>query len=363
MSKSSDMVGLMAWTWAQIERLWLGTDGQPEPAGFAEAFNRISSVLGDGWTTPDLQQIGPPGPWQLMNVILVGIKLEGLNGVADTDSLVARLRRRDRDAWAELSAIRIARGPLNEGEVELGPIVMVGTRNRRPDFRIRDSHDGDWTYVEVTAPTDSVERTRLSALLEQISAELSDEETSSVLEAILRREPNENERSEVVQTLRRLGRTTSKETVHLGNELGIVLANHTEARTVILEERGEPHTSRLGLSRAQIRADGTSSTLTLRIAYRDERAARLLDAEARQLSRETPNVVMISMGEVVSTRGEWERMVLNRYQPRIHTRISGTCLFASAVLPQAEQVEARIANRFIPNPHALKPIARGFSQT
>jgi len=291
-----------------------------------------------------------------MNVVLIGIKLEGLLGVPDAEPVVARLRRDEGDAWAELAAVRIARGPANLGEVELGPIVRVGMRNRRPDFRIRENRKADWTYVEVTAPTASNERNRLRILLERLAGDLNDQPAPYVLEAILRREPTEGEISDLLQILRREARSTSVEIIHLENDLGLVLANHAEPHTVVLEDRGEPPTSRLGLMHAQISSDGRSSSLTLRIAFRDERTARFLDSEAKQLPREAPGVIMVSMDDVVSSAGAWEQIVTRRYQPRLHTRVSATCLFASAVIPGEGGMEAPIANKTIPNPHAQLPL-------
>jgi len=204
----------------------------------------------------------------------------------------------------------------------------------------------------VTAPHDSLERKRLARVLDEISRDLQDLNGPYSLEAILRREPSNDEVLNLVELLRELAPGSEVKARQLPKDLGLVLANQSEPGQVILDDHGEPSTSRIGMSRTHIVGGSHSSTITLRIAYSDERAGRFIDDEARQLPREAPGLVMVNMGNVVTTRGAWKQLVQERFQPNIHTRVSAVCLFESGVVPNGPSLDARIAAAALHNEHA-----------
>jgi hypothetical protein len=341
-------------TWEDIRSSWLDPSDAEEVPAVVEAFERVRTTLGPEWLQArwPRDETSQRGAFPMFQIALLGEELRAIEGAVDSASLIARVRRGNRDARAELLAARIARGPLNEGEVEFGPTVQIGNRNRRPDFRIRSDSADDWVYVEVTAPDDSDEGTRLRTILEHLVSRLADQTGGYVLEVVLRRTPTSDEMTSLERMLPELALKTESRRVDLEDGLGFVLANHGEPGTVVLADHGEEPTSRIGMTSARVVNGLATSTLTVRIAYTDERAGDMIDHEARQLSPGCPGLIMIDMAGVIAGRGIWDGLVRRRLQPSVNTRVSAVALTMAAVIPGEAGLGLVLACRTAMNPHA-----------
>ena len=84
------------------------------------------------------------------------------------DDLIARIKRGDVSALAELTTIHILRSDRPLAALELGPDVTIGSSPRKPDFRVRGRSSDPWTYVEVTQTDTSDAEERLRALMARL---------------------------------------------------------------------------------------------------------------------------------------------------------------------------------------------------
>jgi hypothetical protein len=145
------------WTWKEIDTDWLvGNQLALSPEEIVAAFDKAEEVLGHEW----IEAIGSRlrGPLPTLRVVTAGQRLACLDGAGGIEELVGKLQANGASAFAELTAAHLVRSQNQNSDLELGPIVQVENRRRKPDFRIRRGNE-PWTYVEVTSPT-SLKRRR-----------------------------------------------------------------------------------------------------------------------------------------------------------------------------------------------------------
>jgi hypothetical protein len=94
--------------------------------------------------------------------------------------------------------VQLVTSGRSDVQLELEPIVTVGARERKSDFRVRVDAE-PWTYVEVTRPDTSEEKARIEALSKTLCSVLADVEGEYALEVFLQREPSEPQVSQIQQ--------------------------------------------------------------------------------------------------------------------------------------------------------------------
>jgi hypothetical protein len=133
------------WTWEEINADWLSDNQLALPqAEVVAGFNRAERILGSQWI--EKAAINLPGTSSTLRVASVGQLLSSLAGASGTEELVGKLQANDDSAFAELTATYLLKSQNSNSHVEFGPVVQVGSRNRKPDFRIRQGTE-PWTYV------------------------------------------------------------------------------------------------------------------------------------------------------------------------------------------------------------------------
>ena len=173
----------MPWTWKQIQQDWL-LDGRvaPDPSTVVEAFERVEAAFGHHWieqsrAQPLVVPKGSPaqttidrGAYPVLTVVKMGGLLASLEGIPGADMLIGKLRRGERAAIAEATAIHLLRQHPSDIEVELEPPVPIpGRPDKRSDFRVRRNGD-PWTYVEVSATDKTATEREAIELLKQLAA-------------------------------------------------------------------------------------------------------------------------------------------------------------------------------------------------
>src|SRR5262249_839940 len=99
------------WTWEQIEREWLaGEMIAVRPDEAVHAFNRVEAILGQDWMKGCRGSSGvASGTSPTLSVVNMGQWLGILHGIANTDPLLDKIRRRDESAAAELVGLYLIR--------------------------------------------------------------------------------------------------------------------------------------------------------------------------------------------------------------------------------------------------------------
>jgi hypothetical protein len=317
------------------------------PAKVLEAIRRVEQELGPDWiaSTASSKGLAPT-----MDIVGTGLRLGCLAGVAGADKLVDQLRRRDLSADAELTAIYVFRSYDPAASVELYPEIGA----RRADFRVRRNSD-EWTTVEVTQALPSKEQERVGGILRRITDPLRDIDVQCVLEIQFRREPTNEEVDGLSARLPEFCRLPGQQNAELVEGLGYLFRDEFEIGWLRFHEIPElADTAMIGLAMFQGGGPGGGPhhQVAVRIPFSDTRAERFLTDESRQLPKEGPGLVMISGPSSRNQLRVWEELVRRRFQPKMHTRVSGVCLFAGGMMPVDKRYDWLVRTHLVVNGYA-----------
>lgn len=358
----------MPWTWKQIEQDWL-LDGRvaPNPSIVVEAFERVEATFGRDWieqsrTLPTVAPKGTPpkttvdrGAYPVLTVVKMGALLTSLEGIPDIDALIGKLRRGERAATAEATAIHLLRQHPPDSEVELEPVVPVAGRpDKKVDFRVRRNSD-PWTYVEVSATDKTATEREAVQLLKQLAAPIHSMSGSFALELFFHNLPDEVEVEVILRRVRDLDGRAQSLSEELPEGLGILLYD-TDRHPVDVSPRIPNEPYRPGLGRADVvHRDGEVRSITVQLPYADTRAAKKLGKESLQLPKNDRGLVMIDVAGAPGSHHSWEPAI--RDDLHDHTRVGAVCLFAWASLPRDDLAEFfSVVGRLIVNPSARRAL-------
>jgi hypothetical protein len=173
------------------------------------------------------------------------------------------------------------------------------------------------------------------------------------LEIFLRREPTASEMQYMTGRLSAVCGMAGHQIEELPDSLGTLYLNETEPGQMQLTDHGEEYRPRLGQLKSHVERGVAQRHICVRLAFSDERAEAVLDAEAQQLPKTAPGVVMLQTSAATGAFKLWEPMLRKRLQPKLHTRVSAICLFESGMHPQEIGVEWRPETKTLTNEHAV----------
>jgi hypothetical protein len=345
--------------WEQIERDWLGGGRIAMPPEAAvEAFNRAESVLGSNWMSQCRGLTGTgSGISPTLSVINTGQRLAVLDGVGGTDHLSEKIHQGDHSASAELTAIFLLKSGRSDTCVELEPEIPISGSKKKPDFRI-SALAANWTYVEVTQPNPSEEYERAESIMKQIVGLVIEIKKAFSLEVFLRRIPSDNELNQIKALLPSLCIMDGVHREDMG-DLGFLYLNlDPPGQLNLRDHQGEESRQRISMAQF-IYGFGTDEPhrhIAVRLAFSDERARQFLWAEARQLPKDAPGLIMVQVANAPGAFKTWEPILRRLLQPNLHTRISAICLFNSS-LESTSEGEAWIPRtKLILNTNAKHPL-------
>ena len=219
-------------------------------------------------------------------------------------------------------------------------------------------HPSPRTYTEVTRADASEAYLRARAKLERLLRRTGEPTPIPyAIEVFLRREPTEDEMTDLQQRIADASRQSHRGQFDLPDELGLIFLNHSPPSQIVLHDHGEPYSPRIGAAAVTAGGDELPRHIGARMSFSDERADEFLRAEARQLPKDAAGLIMINTPGAVGAMKGWETLLRARLQPRLHARVSAVCLFQTfqestaageAVVPHA---------RVIINPHARLPLS------
>jgi hypothetical protein len=359
---------IVVWTWKQIEQDWLaGGRLAADPSVVVEAFDKVEAVFGREWIEQSrvhplvVPKGSPPqstvvqGSDPVLTVVQMGGLLASLEEIPGVDMLVQKLRRGERAAMAQATAIHLLRKQPSDSVVELEPVVpMAGRPDRKCDFRVR--RDGDpWTYVEVSATDQTTTEREALRLLERLGEPVHSMSGSFTLELFFRRLPDEDEVEAILRRVRDLDGRPDSLSEELPEELGILVydtaRDPTDVSSRVLNEPYRP-----GLGRAAVvHSDSEARSIIVRLPYADSRGRKKLGKESRQLPSSGPGLVMIDTAGAPGSRHSWEPAI--RGDLHNHTRVSAVCLFRCASMLRADLAEfLSVTGRLIVNPSARRTL-------
>ena len=349
----------MAWTWDVIQKDWLlgGSIGVP-PDEIVAAFNTAGRLLGDDWVDQHRKKPNGivAGALPTLEVVQIGKSLAVVGGCEGVSQLLQRLKSGDRAAFSELKAIYLCSAGI-DAEIEIEPYLQVEMRTRmserKPDFRIRAPRS-TWVYVEVAAPDVSEARQEAERVMQELASIFSMVPDNTALDLFLRRDPTQAE----VELLKAdMVRYAQSAVACDYDEPGLAIISVNMSHPSFMEPRDfgdELYTPRLGLARSEGKAGSPATKrVSVRYPYSDERAKEFLKQEAKQLSREEPGLIMLSLNQAPGAFKIWNPLLHRCLQPNQRTRVSGICLFQSGIETTNAGQNCVFHTSVIENQHAL----------
>jgi hypothetical protein len=211
----------------------------------------------------------------------------------------------------------------------------------------------DWVYVEVTQADTSQASKRANELLQEIADAVVMVRRNFALEVFLRREPTADEVAEVIRRIPVICVAAAPRREDLPDGIGLLLLADTPPGQIIPRDHpGEDVRPRVGVARFIGGGAEPNRHISVRLAYSDERAEEFLTQESKQLPKGGPGLVMVNVGNATGAFTSWEPLLLRRFQPHIHTRVSGVCLFAGSNMLTLDGMASHTQTKLLLNPHA-----------
>jgi hypothetical protein len=314
-------------------------------------------MLGRPWMEESRR--GQNGPLPTLAIVTVGQWLRSLDGLEGSEELVAKVRQNDRSALAELNALHLLR-TFGNADVELFPVVPAsGKPARQADLRARYA-GSPWVVVEVARPDMSELEKRARAISDALACFVDSIEKPFALEVFLRREPSSEEVAAITEKIPRICEAIAPAREDLPGNLGFLQLYDTPAGVVSTPDHsGEELLPRIGVARARISIGAhhaPSRQISVRMAFADARAEEFLRSESRQLPQSAPGLIMVDLHQVPGGFQSWEPLLRRRFQPSIHTRVSGVCLFASSICSTPSGLASMTQTKLLRNPQAKMPL-------
>ena len=173
----------------------------------------------------------------------------------------------------------------------------------------------------------------------------------------LRREPTEPEIHEILAKAPEFCNRSGRQLEELSNSLGFLSLNQSEPGEVVTHAHaGEENVPRIGIARVLSGPSEPQRHISVRMAFSDDRAEAMLNAEARQLAQDAPSLVMAGVARASGAMKTWEPVLLRRFQPTMHTRVGGVCLFSGGFFLTPRGEDQLFETKIILNPHAKFPL-------
>ena len=223
---------------------------------------------------------------------------------------------------------------------------------------MRDNDEPGMT-VEVTQPSTSDERQRVQNILRRLTDALSKMDCQFSLELQFLREPTEEEIAVLCDRLPEFCRQEGQKEAELANKLGFLFLNQLPMGQLL--KRNIPQledTPMIGLAMfaGGESQGGTHHQVLVRMPFTDDRAEEILRDEARQLPEQGVGLIMVDVSHASGSFEVWEPLIQRRFQPTIHTRVSGVCLFEGGMVPSNKGYDWLLHTKLITNPHAQFPL-------
>jgi hypothetical protein len=348
----------MTWNLEDIESDWLGGGVSAlaaSPDDVVAAFDRTEDALGREWIENSRISFGNlvRGVAPTLRVVDMGQHLAALGNAKNPERLISRIRTGDLSAEAELTAIYLLRPRNLEVELELYPKVAA----READFRVRAAGDVEWTYVEVTQLSKSEAHERAVQIMERLVEVINPVNLNFALEVFLRREPKEAEIQQILGKAPEFCNLSGEHRQELPNSLGLLSLNQSAPGEIVTHTHGgEENVSRIGIARVLSGASEPRRHISVRMTFSDDRAEAMLNAEARQLPKDAPGLIMAGVGGAAGAMETWKPALLRRFQPKIHTRVGGVCLWRGGLLTTPKGEDQVFETKIILNQHARFPL-------
>jgi len=320
------------------------------PAISSDAGWRALGVLERLW--PDyldaVLEKGASGYGIVVPMIDLGVTLEACEQLVGFGKILARMKQGERSARSEAAfaaaLVRLGHSPLFEPELKgknLDALISVG---------------GEKIYLEVTAPEQCDEIKAAYSEMSNLSEIIMEKYKGMDVSVYLLTDPDTGIADTILSYLK--GLTPSPEDTHEISNVALIKYGPRTAKALSIEhEQSETELPRLFIVRFSRTDDGTSTRVEVGISITDERAQRLMIAEAGHFSRGETNILAMDVSGVPDGIKGWSPLIQRRFQPDINRRFSAVVLFSRFI--KSTRVSWRCS--VLQNPHAIKKLPKSLS--
>lgn len=154
------------------------------------------------------------------------------------------------------------------------------------------------------------------------------------LEILFRREPTDDEIEILCNRLPEFCGLPGQQRAELVDGMGFLFLNYVPIGHLLLCEVPElADAPMIGVTAffSGGLGGGPHDQVSVRIPFKDERVEEILRDEAKRLLKGEPGLVMINVLTSPKEISVWVSLIERRSQPKIHTRVSGVCLFSGGM--------------------------------
>jgi hypothetical protein len=361
------------WTFEEILKEWFGggVHIRWDQNDVEWAFNLAARIRGLDWVLGEERDtaafkrfpgIGRRGGYQeFLRVYWFGIRMASIVDAPGAEDLIERVIKNDPDSSEEATAIHFLRASHPESELEIGPSVTVGSRERKPDFRIRKRQE-PWVYVEVTKLHSSNASIRVQELLGRVVDGVMSVEHPFLLEVILDREPTAEEEDAIVSGAVAAARAAGDGSRTTVADVASILVKSGDPRVVVSSAISDDDRPRMAISRAILGPGAPNRQLVARVPFAEPRAEEILRYKAKQLPANECGLLMVNVNSQPTAFESWSKRIPERFTPQQHTRVAGVVLFMHATSAGEQGLIWVPYVKLIANPYAAVPLPSWISE-
>jgi len=333
--------------WSEFIAEWcLGIEPVEKPSDVERAFEALRYLWPEFLDQLEAQGTqGSRGIYTIGTAITLGLTLAACEPLSGFGPVIARLRKGERSALAELefAAALVRCGSTPVLEPQLGSKTLdcsVGVGSER-------------VYIEVIAPEQAAGIKDAYATIQRIATELVERSMGIRTEVLLSDEPG----GQLDAILDSVTATPPDGRV---NSLGSIARVRRDFLGPQPPNVGplitdlDPHPV-IGVANMRVGGEALSTSATVRLKITDERAHRLLSNELSHFSPKERNILAIRTTEVPGGMRWWWPLVLRWFQPNRNRRVGAIVLYEQAAI-FGEQFVTRQRWRVIANPYAYIPV-------
>ena len=335
--------------WYEFVAEWcLGIEPEATPSEVERAFDALRRLWPEYLNELEVQGAqGHRGISMIVPAVVRGLTLAACERLDGFDAIMARLRRGERAAMAELQ--------FADALVKCGflPVLEPKLGLKTPDCLVRIGTKR--VYAEVIAPEQAAAVKDAEATLQRMATELVERTTGTRTEILLSEEPGARYDAilDAVDATLPDGRVHDIEaTAKVRRDfLGLLPPN---VGPLINDLDQSP---KIGVASARVGGGAISTSVTVRQTITSERVHGLLTKELSHFSKTERNIIAVRVTEVEGHIRGWVPLVLRWLQPKRNRRVGAVILFdQGAVMGPPFTIRQRW--RVIENPYAYVSVPR-----
>ena len=290
----------------------------------------------------DLLRRGIKGPAVIAPLIDLGLTLQACENLVGFDNLLARMKQGENAAFSE--------GHVAAAFVKLGqtPELEPTLNGKRLDTLVYVGNEK--VYIEVVTPDQSDVTNQAYAAMQGLAMKLTEQNAGTNVDVYLLTEPSPNISSTILDFV---GSLTLSATDVVQEIPGVAYVRYGPFRSDVSAFQPIPNDEELPvLGVASMKTGGSSPTrVNVRCRLSDDRAVRLMNAEAHHFSRDETNILVMDIPHVQDAIRSWTPLIQRRFQPNRHRR------FGAVVLLDRVIYKGVVRRRWcvLRNPYAYRP--------